>query len=137
MAYGVWIEALLITTEEKCLRVEDHDDRASNLFLPTVCSTCESDEKELAKREGDKEISTTTWTSISISWGMMMLWQPHVGMQAYLEGDLTIQKPKVSLVQRDKIKDMVKSGSKIQSVLVNESTGDRAQVLPYLQRGFL
>jgi hypothetical protein len=64
------------------------------------------------------------------------MWQPYFAINAYLEGDLSVQKPRVSLVQRDKVRDMIGSAYTIKSVSLNVSTEMLAQVLPYLQRGF-
>lgn len=58
-------------------------------------------------------------------------------MSASLEGVLSISMPKVSLVTGDKIKDIIEARFKIQSVLLNPSTGVAAEVLPYLQSVFL
>jgi hypothetical protein len=44
--------------------------------------------------------------------------------------------PKVSLVQRDKVKAIIESRFKVQSVLLNPSTGVAVELLPYLQSGF-
>jgi len=36
-----------------------------------------------------------------------MIWQPYSATNAYLEGDLSVQKPKVQLVPRNKVKEIV------------------------------
>ena len=130
-------KVILLTTEDSYLRVEGYDEQTVNLFLPTVCFSCEKDErKKIAGSKSGEKISMAMWTSLSISWDMIRMWEPYFAMQAHLEGDLSVQEPRVSLVQRDKVRDMIGSAYTINSVLLNVSTGMPAQVLPYLQGGF-
>ena len=72
-----------------------------NLFLPTVCVSCE--EEENRKVLIDKGSTTAIWTSLSINHGMIRTWQPFEAMKTYLKGTLIVP-AKVSLVRRDKIR---------------------------------
>jgi hypothetical protein len=79
-------KVILLTTE-----VEGYDNQTVNLFLPRVCFSCEKDErKKVADSKSDKEISMAMWTSLSMSWDMIRMWQPYFAMNAYLEGDLSV-----------------------------------------------
>jgi hypothetical protein len=61
------------------------DDRPINLFLPTVCSSCDG---------------AASWTSLSINRSLMQTWQPYRAMNAFLEGDLSMLGSPISLVRR-------------------------------------
>ena len=129
-------EVALITTDDQFLRVKGYDDRIVNLFLPTVCFDCEQDgRRKVAEKKSDKEGTTPMWVAVSISWNIIRFWQPYVAMVAYLR-DMSIEKPKVNLVRRDQVKDLIESKYSIQSVILSESSGKPVRVLPYLRGGF-
>lgn len=133
-------KVILFTTEDEDLRAKAFDNGTVNLFLPTVCFSCDKAErKKVADGKSDKEITMTMWTSLSISRDFIQTWQPYLAMKAFLEGILSTSKSpesSVSLVQRDNIRDMIGPHYKIQSAVVNPSTGVAAEVHPYLQSGF-
>ena len=57
-------EVVLFTTEYVFLLVEGHNIQVVNLFLPTVCFSCEKDEmRKLANDKRLKEIPVTMWIS--------------------------------------------------------------------------
>jgi hypothetical protein len=63
-------------------------------------------------------------------------------MSAFLEGDLSIIGSSIigssmSLVHRDKVRDVIGSDHWIQSVEINTITGAAVEVRPYLQSGAL
>lgn len=98
------------------------NDIAINLFLPTVCCSCDK---------------LASWTSFSISRGFMETWQPYLAMSAFLEGDLSMLRSSISLLHRENVMEVIDSDYMIRSVVVNPSSGAAAQVQPYLQSGFL
>jgi hypothetical protein len=57
-------------------------------------------------------------------------------MKAFLEGEPSVLTTKVKLVQRDKVRDIVRSNYIVQSVLLDYSTGRAVQGHLYLQSGF-
>jgi hypothetical protein len=56
------------------------------------------------------------------------MWQPFLEMSAFLEGELFAPKTKVTLVQRDEVRDKVGSNYIVQSV--DHTTGHRVEVHP-------
>jgi hypothetical protein len=118
---------VLLTTKDEVLRDKD-------LFLPTVCVSCEKDKRIM----GNSGIGSATalWTSLSISHSIIRMWQPFLTMKAFLEGELSEPTTKVRLVQRDEVTDKLGSNYMVQSVLLDQSTGRVVQVHPYLQSGF-
>jgi hypothetical protein len=108
--------------------------KTTDLFLPTVCVSCEKDER----MSGSSGVGSATalWTSLSISHSIIRTWQPFLAMKAFLEGGLSEPTTKVKLVQRDEVRDKVRSKYMVQSVLLDHSTGRVVQVYPYLQSGF-
>jgi len=98
------------------------DDEIVNVFLPTVCSSCDG---------------AASWTSLPISRSFMQTWQPYLAMKACLEEDLSMIGSSISLVHREKVTEITSSGYMIQSAVVNPSSGTAAQVQPYLQSGLL
>jgi hypothetical protein len=97
------------------------NDRIVDLFLPTVCSSCDG---------------SASWTSLSISRKFMETWQPYLAMRAFLEGDLSIIGSSISLVHHAEVIRVAGSDYKIQSVVVSPSSGAAAQAQSYLQSGF-
>jgi hypothetical protein len=62
-------KVILLTTEDNYLRAKGYDSQTINLFLPTVCLSCERDKrKKAADEKSDEEITTAMWTSLWISW---------------------------------------------------------------------
>lgn len=130
-------DVALLSTNDKYLRMKGYDDRIVNLFLPTVCFSCEHDEKRrMGERRGsDKEGPYSLWNSLSISWNFVTTWPPYASMVAYLR-DLSMEKPRVRLVRRDEVKEMFESKYTVQSVSLNDTSGKPVRVLPYLRGGF-
>jgi hypothetical protein len=61
-------KVILLTTEDSYLQVKGYDNQTVNLFLPTVCFSCEKDKrKKVADSKSNKEISMAMWTLLSIS----------------------------------------------------------------------
>jgi hypothetical protein len=118
---------VLLTTKDKVLRNKD-------LFLPTVCVSYEKDER-IMENSGIGS-ATVLWISLSISHSIIGIWQPFLAMKAFLEGELSEPTTKVRLVQRNKVTDKLGSNYMVQSVLLDQSTGQVVQVHPYLQSGF-
>jgi hypothetical protein len=83
------------------ITAENFVNRIINPFLPTVCSSCDR---------------PTSWTSLSISRGIMETWQPYLAMNAFLEGDLSIIGLSISLVHRDKVMEIISSDYMIQEI---------------------
>jgi hypothetical protein len=73
--------------------------------------------------------------SLSISYGIIRMWQPFLAMNAFLGVELSVLTTKVKLVQYDEVRDMVGSGYIVQSVLLDHKTG-RPEVQKYLHTGF-
>lgn len=121
---------VLLTTKAEILREKA---QTNNLFLPTVCVSCEKDEM----MAGGIGSATALWTSLSISHNIIRTWQPFLEMKAFLEGELAVltKKAKVKLVKCDEVRDKVGSDYIVQSVLLDGNTG-HAEVHPYLQSGF-
>jgi hypothetical protein len=124
---------VLFTAEAEILREKG---KTMDLFLPTVCLSCEKDERMSGAVGSSGGYATTLWTSLSISYGMIRMWQPFLAMNAFLGGELSVPTTKVKLVQYDEVRDMVGSDYIIQSVLLDHKTG-RAEVHKYLHTGFL
>jgi hypothetical protein len=105
---------VLLTTKDEVLRDKD-------LFLPTVCVSCEKDKRMM----GNSGIGSATalWTSLSISHNIIRIWQPFLVMKAFLEGELSELTTKVRLVQRDEVRDKLRSNYMVQSVLLDYNTG--------------
>jgi len=93
-----------------------------NLFLPTVCSSCDT---------------SASWTSLSISRSFMETWQPYLAMRAFLEGDLSMIGSSICLVHRAEVMEIAGSDYIIQSVTVNPRPETAAEVQLYLQSGVL
>ncbi|KAF8846474.1 hypothetical protein BDZ45DRAFT_459250 [Acephala macrosclerotiorum] len=129
---------ILLTTKDEILRAKSNNEsQTMNLFVPTVCSSCEKGEEvSQGFSHGIEKRHEAIWTSLSISCGMIQTWQPFSAMKAFLEGKLSVQTPKVKLVQRDEVRDMVGLDYMARSVLLDYSTGQAAEVHPYLQSGF-
>jgi hypothetical protein len=104
------------------LNIHKADDGIINLFLPTVCSSCDR---------------LPSWTSLSISRSFMETWQPYLAMSAFLEGDLSMIGSPISLVHRERVIEIIGSGYIVQSVVVNPSPEAAAKVQPYLRSGVL
>ena len=121
---------VLLTAEAEILREKG---KTMDLFLPTVCVSCEGDERR--KILPFVKSATAMWTSLSISSGIIRMWQPFLAMNAFLGGELSVPTTKVKLVQRDEVRNMVGSDYIVQSVLLDHKTG-RAEVHTYLQCGF-
>lgn len=121
---------VLLTAETEILR--EQQGKTMDLFLPTVCMSCEEDERRKVLPLGK---STAMWTSLSISHNMIRPWQPFSAMNALLGGELCIPLTKVKLVRRGEVRDMVGSDYVVQSVLLDRKTG-RAEVHKYLHTGF-
>ena len=119
---------VLLTTKGKVLA------NYKDLFLPTVCVSCENDERMM----GNSGIGSATalWTSLSISHNIIRMWQPFLAMKAFLEGGLSEPTTKVKLEQRDEVRDKLGSNYMVQSVLLDHNTGQIIQIHPYLQSGF-
>jgi len=127
-------KVVLFTTEDDILRTRNSD--TVDLFIPTVCFSCESDEKrKTADAKSNKDVPVAVWMPLSISKGMVWEWKPYSAMNTFLGGRLFLPK-KLSLVHRDEVRDMAGSNYKIQSVKLNPSTEVAAQLDPYLQSGF-
>jgi hypothetical protein len=88
------------------ITAENFVNRIINPFLLTVCSSCDR---------------PTSWTSLSISRGIIETWQPYLAINAFLEGDLSIIGSSISLVHRDKVTEIIGSDYIIRSVEVNPS----------------
>ena len=68
-------KVILLKTEDNSLRIEGYDNQIVNSFLLAVCISYEKDgRKKLADSKSDKEITMAMWTSLSISWDMVMVW---------------------------------------------------------------
>jgi hypothetical protein len=119
---------VLLTTKPEILRKKA---QTTNLFLPTVCLSCEKDE-----RMAGTGSATALWTSLSISHNIIRTWQPFLEMRAFLEGELFTPTTKVKLAQRDEVRDKVGYEYIVRSVLLDPSPGVAIQVHPYLQSGF-
>jgi hypothetical protein len=105
-----------------------------DLFLPTVCLSYENDERIIeSSRIGS---ASALWTSLSISYSIIQIWQPFLAIKAFLEGELSEPIIKVKLVQCNKVRDKLGSNYIVQSMLLDYSTGRVVQVYPYLQSGF-
>lgn len=98
------------------------NNRIVNLFLRTVCSSCNR---------------SASWTSLSISRSFMTTWQPYLAMKAFLEGDLSMLGSSIRLVHHERVAEIIGSDYMIQSVVVNPGPEAAAQVRPYLQSGVL
>jgi hypothetical protein len=103
-----------------------------DLFLPTVCVSCEKDERMSGSGIGS---ATALWTSLSISHNMIRTWQPFLAMKDFLKVELSEPTTKVKLVQRDEVSDKLGSNYIVRSVLLDHSAGG-VEVRPYLQGGF-
>jgi hypothetical protein len=93
-------------------------DRTVNLFLPTVCRSCNG---------------SASWTSISISRNLIDIWQPFLAMRAFLEADLSIFGSSISVVDHAEVIRIASSDYKIQSVVVS---GAKVVVQQFLKSGF-
>jgi hypothetical protein len=98
------------------------DDAIVNLFLPTICSSCD-------------ELSS--WTSMSISKEILEIWEPFLAVKAFLEGWLSMIGSPIRLVHRDKIVKFMGSRYIGRSVTVNTSQGPALDLQPHLRTGFL
>jgi len=128
-------KVVLFTIEDDILRTRDLDN--VDLFIPTVCFSCENDEKrKTSDAKSNKDVPVAVWMPLSISVGMVRTWKPYSAMNTFLGGSLLLPKKKLSLVHRDEVRDMAGSNYKIQSVKLNPSTEVAAQLDPYLQSGF-
>jgi hypothetical protein len=109
--------------------------QTTNLFLPTVCISCEKDER-IRGAVGSSGIGSATalWISLSISHNIIRMWQPFLEMSAFLEGELFVPKTKVILVQCNEVRDKVGSDYIVQSM--DRTTGYRVEVHLYLLNGF-
>jgi hypothetical protein len=121
---------VLLTTKPEILREEA---QTTNLFLPTVCESCEKDEWMMGPVGSRIGSARPLWTSLSISHDIIRMWQPFLKM-AFPEGLLSASKTNVKLVQRDEVRHKVESDYIVQSV--DCSTGHRVEVHPYLLSGF-
>jgi hypothetical protein len=125
---------VLFTAMEGSLEMEGYDE-LSHIFLPTVCFSCEKDER--ARTAVGKDSKETSMPSIALSPNMLWAWQPFLTMLEYLEGELSLLSSKqpgsVAVLHRDKIKELIKPEYIIQSVSL---TREGANVLPYLGSGF-
>jgi hypothetical protein len=129
-------KVVLLTIKDEILRAMENE-ITINVFLPTVCFSCEKDErKKVACRKSDKEITMAMWTSLSISHHIIRMWEPYNSMKSFLHGQLSLPERKVSLVQRDRVRDAIESNYTVRSVILNPDTETAAEVLPYLQSGF-
>lgn len=97
-------------------------DKPFNIFLPTVCSSCDG---------------AVSWKSLSINKSFMATWQPYLAMSTFLEGDLSMLGSTISLVRFERIMSIIAPDYVIRSVVVNPSSGAAAQVQPHLQSGFI
>ena len=131
-------KVILLTTGDNFLRVKGYDEQTINLFLPTVCFSCERDErKKVADEKSDQEITTAMWTSLPISWDMMWMWQPYSAMNAFPERESAYTNAEASLVQRNKIKDIIEPRFAVQSMLLNPRTGvDLVLFVTCIERNF-
>ena len=120
---------VLLTTKPEILRKKGY---TVNLFLPTVCASCEKDERMMGGFGAGTR--TALWTSLSISHNIIRMWQPFLEMRAFLEGLLSAPTRSVNLVQRDEVRDKAGSDYIVQSV--DRTAGDRVEVHPYLLSGF-
>jgi hypothetical protein len=108
----------------------------TNVFLPTVCVSCEKKERMGPLGWINIPYTTAIWTSLSISSGMIQTWRPFSAMKAFLEGELPVPTP-VKLVKLNEVKDTVESDYTVQSVLLDDSKGSVTELHLYLQSGFL
>jgi hypothetical protein len=92
---------VLLTTKPEILRKKA---QTTNLFLPTVCLSCENNE-----RMAGTGSATPLWTSLCISHNIIRTWQPFLEIRAFLEGELFTPTTKVKLAQRDEVRDKVGS----------------------------
>jgi len=104
-----------------------------DLFLPMVCISYKGDERR--KILPFVKSATAIWTSLSISYGIIRMWQPFLAINAFLEGELSVPTTKVKLVQRNKVRDMVGSDYIVQSVLLDRKIG-HPEVQKYLYTRF-
>jgi hypothetical protein len=115
---------VLLTTKAEILQTKP---QTMNLFLPTLCVSCEKDERRpVAFGQSGIGSATALWTSLSISHGIIRTWQPFLEMKAFLGGELSMPTTKVKLVRRDEVRDKVGSDYIVQSVLLDHGTGGRS-----------
>ncbi|KAF8860032.1 hypothetical protein BDZ45DRAFT_672761 [Acephala macrosclerotiorum] len=127
-------EGVILLTRKEILGGEETEAPTINLFVPTVCSSCEEGKEVLGLFGSSNRVSAkAVWTSLSISYGMIRTWQPFLAMKDFLKGELSVPTTKVNLAQRDEVKRMVGSGYMVQSVVLDHNT---VQAHPYLQCGF-